>query len=312
MKTIFIVNPSARNNHALSSWKRFNKQLDPTHSIFLTEKPTDVRRIVSDLVKQFPNEPLHIIGVGGDGTMNSVISGTIGFENIVIGYIPSGSGNDFARGYNWPNSKKEAYTLIRNWTSFEDTLSLDSGQFAIKEGPKGYFVNNIGIGFDAHIAQKANESQLKKWLNKWSLGKLIYPIILCKETLRFKPFSLSLTVNGKEKRFDKVWFVTISNQPYFGGGMKISPHASPIDGKLDITIVHDLSKWKLLLLFISVFFGKHTSFKEVNTYKGENVKIQCCRQVPVHVDGDSICEIVLENILQVNVLPSSWKMLKQK
>ena len=311
MKTIFIVNPAAKNHHSYSSWEQFSQTIDIPHEIFVTKEPGDVKTIVADLVSESPDDWFLVIGVGGDGTMNSLISAVIRFDKVVIGYIPSGSGNDFARGYNWPNNKKQAYTIIKQQLMKEDIESLDAGFFTMNGGPNGYFVNNIGIGFDAHIAQKANISSFKRWLNKWSLGQLIYPILLCKEAFTYKPFSLSIDMDGKEQVFHKVWFVTISNQPFFGGGMKIAPQASPVDGETDVTLVHGLSRWKLLMVFVSVFFGKHTAFREVSTCRGNVMTIHSSREVPVHADGDTVGQLMKDQTLQVKVLPASWKMLNR-
>ncbi len=172
MKTIFIVNPSARNEQSSSSWDKFSKQHNISHPTYVTTHPREVRDILVKLTSQHPDEWFYIIGVGGDGTMNSVISAAIGFENILIGYIPFGSGNDFARGYNWPNNKKKAYTLIREESSIKNILFLDAGEFTFKKGPNGHFVNNIGIGFDARIAQKANASPPEKKAKQMVIRKI--------------------------------------------------------------------------------------------------------------------------------------------
>ncbi|TMU85966.1 diacylglycerol kinase family lipid kinase [Bacillus sp. BHET2] len=311
MKTIFIVNPKAKNHHSFSSWEHFRRGIDIPHEVFVTEHPRDVKTILTRLVDQSPDDWILVIGVGGDGTMNSVISGVIGFDKVVIGYIPSGSGNDFARGYNWPNNKKRAYTLLKQQLIKEEMDVLDSGAFSVKNGANGHFVNNIGIGFDAEIAHKANLSTFKKCLNKWSLGQLIYPILLCKEAFTFKPFSLSVNVDEEEQVFSKVWFVTISNQPFFGGGMKIAPSACPMDGQLDMTVVHGLSRWKLLFVFLSVFIGKHTALKEVHTVRGRMISLHPNQSVPVHVDGDTVDALEKDQELKVRVLPLSWKMLNR-
>lgn len=119
------------------------------------------------------------------------------------------------------------------------------------------------------------------------------------------------TIDGKTQVFHKVWFVTISNQPYFGGGMKIAPLASPADGELDFTIVHGLSRWKLLLVFLSVFLGKHTAFKEVYSGTGERITIRSDQDVPIHADGETVEALKKGKELDVHVLPLSWKMLNR-
>lgn len=69
----------------------------------------------------------------------------------------------------------------------KETVNLDSGAFSLNDGANGHFVNNIGIGFDAEIARKANLSSFKKWLNRWSLGQLIYQSSSVKKRSPFGP-----------------------------------------------------------------------------------------------------------------------------
>ncbi|WP_419096035.1 hypothetical protein [Rossellomorea pakistanensis] len=63
-----------------------------------------------------------------------------------------------------------------------------------------------------------------------------------------------MKIDDIEYVYENTWFITCSNQPYYGGGMIISPEAKPDDGKLNLTIVYNLSRYKLLLVFLSVFF----------------------------------------------------------
>jgi diacylglycerol kinase (ATP) len=103
-----------------------------------------------------------------------------------------------------------------------------------------------------------------------------------------------VTIDGKEYRFENTWFVTVSNQPYYGGGMKISPDASVVDGKLNITVVSNLSRFKFLMVFITVFWGGHIRFKEVTSFDGKNISIVTEEKVYVHADGEYIGETPLE------------------
>ena len=70
--------------------------------------------------------------------------------------------------------------------------------------------------------------------------------------------------------------------------MKIAPDASASDGLLNITVVRNLSRWKLLFVFITVFWGGHTGFKEVSTFLGESVSIDSKLPILVHADGEVI------------------------
>ena len=81
-------------------------------------------------------------------------------------------------------------------------------------------------------------------MNFLSIGQLIYVFYLLVELFRYKPGALEIKVDGQKLLFDKTWFVTASNQPFYGGGMQIAPDANPTDGLLNIVIIHHLSKIK--------------------------------------------------------------------
>src|SRR5574342_31266 len=103
---------------------------------------------------------------------------------------------------------------------------------------------------------------MKALLNKLSLGRIVYVYFLLKKLFTYKTSTIDLSIDGKKHIFEQTWFVTVSNQPYYGGGVEIAPAAEPDDGLLNIAVVHQLSRLKLLLVFISVFWGRHIHFKE--------------------------------------------------
>jgi diacylglycerol kinase (ATP) len=225
-----------------------------------------------------------IVVVGGDGTLHEVVNGAVGASKLSIGFIPGGSGNDFSRGFRIPQDPLAALDLILNG---ETRVVVDIGKVSEEHKPH-YFINNMGVGFDAAICEEANHSKLKAKLNLLSLGSLAYAIIVIKKLFTYRCTDISLNIDGQEILFNQVWFVTLANQVYFGGGMKIAPNALATDGLLDVIVVHNLSRWKLLFVFTSVFWGGHTKFKEVAMLKGKKVAIQTLKPVLVHGDGEII------------------------
>ncbi|MBM7585032.1 diacylglycerol kinase family enzyme [Bacillus pakistanensis] len=94
------------------------------------------------------------------------------YENISIGYVPAGSGNDFARGFKWSTNPIKCIEKIKRCQYSSPLVEyFDSGIYKLCEYQNGSFVNNIGAGFDALVAQKSNASKIKKLLNRFSLGK---------------------------------------------------------------------------------------------------------------------------------------------
>ncbi|WP_409251693.1 diacylglycerol/lipid kinase family protein [Bacillus sp. SCS-153A] len=309
MRTLYIVNINAKNSYSFEVWKKLKKQLKVhPDDVCCTTSAEEVKTIIQSAVEAAPYQKLLIVGVGGDGTISGIVNQCIGYENVTVGYFPAGSGNDFANGYGWPVKAGQAAKVIRmiQKERIKD-IEFDTGYYMLNRCRKGYFVNSMGTGFDAKITERANNSVMKRWLNKLSMGKLIYAVLLLSEALTYKPGFFEVVIDGEKKKFNDTWFITVSNQPFYGGGMKISPAADPSDGLLDLTIVHSLSRWKLLMVFLFVFIGKHTLFKEVETYKVKEVHITSKTPVPVQADGDYIGRICKDNNLHIEVQHQNWK-----
>lgn len=288
MELYFIVNPNARNGMSLKIWKkieRYLKSLPISYETLFTQYPGHAVELASKIAQSTENKNI-IVAVGGDGTIHEVIRGIHQYDNIIVGYIPAGSGNDFSRGFSIPKKPLFALKQIIHLLEKRNFPKFDVGIFQNKEIKNGTFINNFGCGFDAVISRKSNQSKLKPILNRFSLGKLIYVYHLIKQIFIYQPTKLTVQIDGKERVFEKVWLVTVSNQPYIGGGMKIAPAAKSNDGSLDVVIVHNISRLKILFLFLTVFWGGHTKMKEVTVLSGKNIQIDSLHSLPLHADGE--------------------------
>lgn len=306
-KMYFIVNLHARNGKCQKVWKQIEQQLTEKQIPFrvcLTEYSGHAVELTRRIALNEPYEAKIIVAVGGDGTLHEVVNGAMGMSNITIGFIPGGSGNDFSRGFDIPKDPQKALEFILREKS---KTIIDTGEGSL-QNKKHYFINNLGVGFDALISKEANQSKLKAKLNLFSLGSLAYAFIVIKSLFTYKCTDMVITIDEQELKFEQVWFTTIANQVYFGGGMKIAPNASATDGLLDIIIVHNLSRWKLLFVFISVFWGGHTGFQEVYMGKGKKVSIKSEKPVFVHADG----EIIGETPINIQVASHSHSVFAGK
>ncbi|MFZ7944941.1 diacylglycerol/lipid kinase family protein [Neobacillus sp. 19] len=307
MKQIFlIINPKAGNGYCLKIWERIESQLmmeQIPYQAFFTEYSGHAKKLARQIAAKNQEQKL-IIAVGGDGTINEVLNGVVKEKHITLGFIPGGSGNDFSRGYHIPADPLEALNVILRLRK-QKALPVDIGKVTNAEAGDArehFFINNMGAGFDAVISYEVNQSRIKAWLNRISLGRLVYVYFLLKKLFTYKTTTIDLSIDGNKHIFEQTWFVTISNQPFYGGGMKIAPNAVPDDGTFDITVVHQLSRLKLLLVFISVFWGKHIHFKEVKTFRGRVISIQSPASLFVHADGEHIGSTPLTIRLQPKIL----------
>ncbi|MHC0038915.1 diacylglycerol/lipid kinase family protein [Pseudoneobacillus sp. C159] len=309
-KLHFIVNPKAGNGKAKTTWRMIEEKLSirkQSYEASFTKKRGHAKELAKQLLDSATVGPITVIVVGGDGTMNEVVNGISHHsERIRLGLIPCGSGNDFSRGFGTPLDPAQALQSI---LILQDgpIPQFDFGQINLVDR-EHFFINSTGAGFDALISFDANKSKWKALLNRIKLGHLVYVIILLKHLFTYRCTTIELTIDGKKHTFIDTWFVTVSNQPFYGGGMKIAPSAQPNDQLLDITVVHQLSKIKLLFVFISVFWGAHIRFKEVQTFLAKSVSIQSNHPIFVHSDGEHIGTTPL----QITVKSKPISILTQK
>src|SRR5690606_25725608 len=108
--------------------------------------------------------------------------------------------------------------------------------------------------------------------------------------------------DGQEHRFERVWLIAVTNIDRFGGGMRITPDASPDDGYADICIVSGISRFRFLLAFPKVYKGTHTRLKAVHLYRCQHVRIESDKPLTMQADGEYVGETPTAIELQSTML----------
>lgn len=306
MELHFILNPYAGNGRGEKIWGTFEQQLQIPFEVHMTTYAGHARD-VAQIIARNANEihEICLIAIGGDGTIHEVLNGVGEHANVYVGAISAGSGNDFARGFATFEHAEQIERFVR-------TRAATKHDFGVAEFDQHskLFVNNFGVGFDALVAITANESKLKKALNRFRLGKLSYPYFVIHALFTYKPFQLAVNYSGQQQVYNDVWFATISNQPFFGGGMNLSPTSNTADGTFEVTIVSNLSKWKLLVMFGSVFFAKHTKLKEVHQFAEQAITFEFDAPVLAHADGEKQQLEVGKKEIKFSIKRNGWQLAK--
>lgn len=288
----FIVNETSGNGKGKKIWRKVEQMLierEITYSVYYTERPKHAIEIVKNVIQ---NEHIKaIIAVGGDGTLHDVANGLHGSQ-VPLGCIPAGSGNDFIRGTKGDRQYEKALDRILNRLGNGQTETIDM----IRIGDE-ICLTVVGVGFDGQVAKVTNEASYKKWLNRMNLGHFSYVLSLIRVLFQYKPTQVKITVDGIEHQLNNVWLIAIANFPFYGGGMAICPHANHTDGKLDLCILHDVSKIKLLTIFPLVFSGKHINQPNITMLSGKNIEVVSDQPLVVHGDG----EIISETPIKLNI-----------
>ncbi|WP_303969929.1 diacylglycerol kinase family protein [Sporosarcina ureae] len=283
MEVHFIINEQAGDGKGAKVWASLRKNIN--YSFHLTERRGHAIELTKQLAGQ-TSESLLLIVIGGDGTIHEVLNGVVGYPHVTVGVMKAGSGNDFAREFPAFTNLQE----IENYIAIKPIKrkTVDFGSVQLDTVHQRYFASNSGFGLDADISLAASQSTIKKTLNKWKLGSVVYALTVAKSLLAFKPFNAEIQIGSDIRMFRKVWMITVSNQKYYGGGMKISPQSIYDDGEFELTVVHSISTLKFLAVFLTVFTGSHTRLKGVSTYTSDTFIIEPDRMVGCHTDGEYI------------------------
>lgn len=282
----FIVNPGSRTGHGQALWNELQEKLDRSkieYEAYFTKGHGDATEIAKQICAEHP-EMKRIVIVGGDGTANQAVNGLSNYSKIILGYIPTGSSNDLARGLNIPLDPMRALARVVNPVNFK---KVDHCVAEFEDGSSQKFAVSSGIGYDADICYEANKSGIKNFLNKLHIGKIIYFIFGIKLIFTNKRAKTTIIIDGKRKlKYNKLLFATAMNTKYEGGGMPMGPSADPTDGMITLTIVHDISRLKHMKLMTTISKAAHVKYSGVEQITCKTAEIIADRPLVVHTDGE--------------------------
>jgi len=221
-----------------------------------------------------------IIICGGDGTLNHFINDTDGMRILpAIYYYPTGSGNDF-----WNDlGKKPGDNPIRIDQYLKDL------PFVEVNGMKKRFLNGIGYGIDGYCCEEGDRQ--REAGNK----KIDYTSIAINGLLfKYKPTNAEIEVDGTHYSYSKVWLAPSMNGRYYGGGMIATPDQDRLakNRLLSLLIFHGSGKIKTLMIFPSIFKGKHIDHpKNVEVKTGHRIKVTFDRPVALQIDGETVLNV---------------------
>lgn len=294
----FIINPAARSGKNLTTWHTLQEELQK-HSVNFEQYISKSSYEITKWLRRFLRDPnevkTQIVVLGGDGTLNIVINSVLQYQpNIMrpIAYIPAGSGNDFARAHGIEIDPLASLRRILRQTQDPQQLPFqaDIGVYTDQRNSQTrYFVNNLGIGLDATVVSLTNHSSAKVWLNKLGLGTLSYGALLMKTLSQQDSFPINIKTAQGTERIGDAYLTTISNHPYFGGGVNIMPDADPYDGKIDMILVEKPQNQRQFLKLIKSV-AKHNLMNQpgVHRYTVDRLELETERLENGQTDGEEL------------------------
>lgn len=223
-----------------------------------------------------------LVVAGGDGTVHLGVN-ICADSNLPLGIIAIGTGNDIARSIGLSVLDEEA-SIAAIVEGFGKPRAIDLVEAKTAEG-RFWFAGTASAGFDALVNARAN-----RW--SWPKGPVKYQLAMLFELARFRAIEYRVTINGEQREFSAM-LCALANAPAFGGGMLIVPSADLLDGKLELFIVHKISRLELIKIFPKVYTGAHISHPAVEIIRADSVIIEA-DNTPVYSDGEHVGHTPLE------------------
>lgn len=287
LPTFLILNPRSGNGKTkklipqiIAHFKAKNIPLE----YHVTTGPDDARKTASQVRETFNV----IVAAGGDGTVNEVVNGIAG-SNAILGILPLGSGNDFAKTLQYPKHIDKCLYLLSN----QQVRTIDLGSIevinSVSETKNKYFINSVGIGLDAQVASEAGRINWVRGLPKYSIAAM--NVIF---GYKAEPSVVSI---GDFESIGKHLLISVGNGKSSGGGFYLTPDALLDDGLFDVCMAKNMTTLDILKIFPFVFAGKHGRFGKIEMKRTRKLSVKTGTDLPVHVDG----EVMGLNIREVRI-----------
>jgi YegS/Rv2252/BmrU family lipid kinase len=228
------------------------------------------------------------VTLSGDGLIGAVAGALREVPDAVLGVLPGGRGNDFARMIGLPLDAVAACDVLAHGRPAPIDLGAANGRT---------FLGIASLGFDSDANRIANEAPPQ-------LGRLVYVYGAFRALTAWKPARFTVEVDGDRTEFVG-WSVAAANSGFYGGGMRLAPHARLDDGALDVILVSDCSKLRCALTLPKVFHGAHIHEPNVTELRGAEVRVSADRPFTVYADGDPVGRLPIT----LRAVPAALKVL---
>jgi YegS/Rv2252/BmrU family lipid kinase len=239
-----------------------------------------------------------VVALSGDGLLGVLADVLREVPGAVLGVLPGGRGNDFARVLGIPEDPVAACATIADGIVRPIDLGL---VIEARPGASAQaFVGIASVGFDSDANRIANEAPA--WL-----GALVYAYGALRALLTWRPARFEIELDPpSERRAFTAFTIGACNSKAYGGGMRAAPGALLDDGLLDVVILESVSKLAFLTRILpKVFSGKHVHEPGVRVFQAKEVTITCERPFTMYADGDPIGQLPV----RVRALRGAVKML---
>ena len=274
MKHLFIINPAAGSYDRTAEYTAKIEAAfagrNESYRVAVSSAPGQCARIARDAA--LTGEEYRIYACGGDGTLNEVVQGVAGHDNVAITVFSGGSGNDFVKIFDDPKA----------FFDIDRLLDAEEATFDLIKCNDDFSLNICSGGLDARIGTDVSRYKRLPLLH----GFRAYAASTVVNVVKGIAEHYVVEVNGERIDGDQT-FVCVCNGRFYGGGFNPIPEADPSDGKLDVMLVKKVSRLQVPAIIGKYKDGRYKELSGIARHlQTDRIKIICDKPTPVNLDGE--------------------------
>lgn len=292
MEHLFLINPTAgpkdHSREIVQGAETLCKALGEPCRIHISAAPGELTEAARQAGQSGIETRLY--ACGGDGTLNEVITGAMGYENLYVTSFPCGSGNDFIKQFAKPELFFDLENFIKAETEPVDVIRVNDR----------YALNICSVGLDARIGTSIDRYRRHPLLS----GPRAYHASVAVNLLKgiAKPIRLEtgdgLLIDGN------LTLVCVCNGSWYGGSYHPMPEADIQDGLLDVLVVKKVSRLTVARVISAYQKGRFADYPHLIThFKTKDLRLTTPGEEPVNLDG----ELMTSREVEISLLPGALK-----
>ena len=274
MKHLFIINPAAGSKDRTESYRENIERVCRKHAvdyeIAVSKAPGNCTEIARQAAQT--GEEYRIYACGGDGTLNEVVSGVAGYDNVAVTMFCGGSGNDFVKIFN----ETEPFRDLEQLLNCKETV------FDLVRCNEDICLNICSVGLDARIGTDVSRYKRLPLLS----GFRAYAVSTVVNVIKGIAEHYVVEIDGQRLDGERT-MICACNGRFYGGGFNPVPEADPTDGLLDVLVVEKVSRLKVAGVVGKYKAGRYKELPEiVRHYKTDKLRIICDQPTSISLDGE--------------------------
>jgi YegS/Rv2252/BmrU family lipid kinase len=293
MSAFVVVNPRSGGGRTAREWPTIEKNLKalyPGMTAVMTHHHGQATALVRDALRDGQEE---IVAVGGDGTINETVNGFFDDSgpvapDAIMGFVTSGTGGDFRKSFGIEAGPAAALARLKSARPRRIDVGRVSCLSRQGEPVVRYFANIASVGLSGVIVDRVNRARIAKLLG----GSFAFAFHSALAMLFYRERPVRIRIDQHYDEITAISTLAVANGQYFGGGMRVAPHAQPDDGQFDVIVMGGAPKGKALADMKLIYTGEHLKNPSVRELRGLKVMAAPVAETAGHavlieVDGES-------------------------